>query len=53
VKLRAYADLYDVDPRTVLKWAEAGLVTIERVTIAGKRPLLRVKNRPPVAGMTS
>lgn len=47
VKLTAYADLYDVDQRTVLKWAEAGLVQLERVSIAGKRPLIRVKNLPP------
>ena len=53
VKLAAYAELYDVDPRTVLKWAEAGLVQLERISVAGKRALVRVKNQPPWDGRTS
>ena len=50
VKLTAYAELYDVDPRTVLKWAEAGLVELVRVSIQGKRAIVRVKNQPPSEG---
>lgn len=53
VTLKAYADLYDVDPRTVLKWAEAGLVNLGRVQVPGKRDLVRVLNRPPWAGRTT
>ena len=47
VTLQAYAELYDVDPRTVIKWAEAGLVALGRVQIAGKRALVRVRNQAP------
>jgi hypothetical protein len=53
VKLRAYAELYDVDARTVMKWADAGLVQLERISLAGKRALVRVKNTPPWDGRTS
>ena len=51
--LSAYAEQYDVDPRTVKKWAEAGLVQLGRVSILGKRALVRVKNLPPWDGRTS
>jgi hypothetical protein len=47
VTLKAYAERYDVDPRTVKKWAEAGLVQLLRVRVKGKRPLVRVENQPP------
>lgn len=53
VTLKAYAELYDVDPRTVLKWAEAGLVDIGRASIGGKRALIRVRNQPPWDRRTS
>lgn len=53
VTLTAYAELYDVDPRTVKKWADAGLVTLEKVQILGQRALIRVKNIPPWDGRTS
>jgi hypothetical protein len=54
VKLTAYAELYDVDPRTVLKWAEAGLVQLERITMQGsKKAIVRVRNMPPWDGRTS
>lgn len=47
VKLTAYAELYDVDPRTVLKWAEAGLVEIATVKPRGARTKHWVRNQPP------
>jgi hypothetical protein len=53
VTLTAYAELYDVDPRTVKKWADAGVVHLERVSIAGKRALVRVKNVAPWDGRTT
>lgn len=53
VTLSAYAELYDVDPRTVKKWAEAGLVQLGKVRLLGKRALIRVKNIPPWEGRTS
>ena len=53
ITLSAYAELYDVDPRTVKKWADAGLVQLGRVSILGKRALVRVKNLPPWDGRTS
>lgn len=51
--LQVYADRYDVDPRTVVKWAEAGIVIMGRVQIAGKRAVLRVKNIAPTGFPTS
>lgn len=53
VTLSAYAELYDVDPRTVKKWADAGLVQLGKVRIQGKRALVRVKNIPPWDGRTT
>lgn len=50
VTLAAYAELYDVDPRTVKKWAEAGLIRLERVSIHGKRAIVRVQNKEPWDG---
>ena len=48
VKLTAYAEMYDVDPRTVLKWADAGLVDMRRIQIPGQRATIRVLNQPPL-----
>jgi hypothetical protein len=48
VSVRVYAETFSVDPRTVRKWAEAGLVELVAVSLQGKRPLIRVKNQPPV-----
>ena len=53
VTLQAYAELYDVDPRTVKKWADAGLVQLGKVRILGQRAIIRVKNVPPWDGRTS
>lgn len=47
VTLKAYAELYDADPRTIQKWAEAGLIELERVTPRNARTIIRVKNQPP------
>lgn len=53
VTLSAYAARYDVDPRTVAKWAENGIVQLGRVQIGGKRALVRVKNVAPVGFPTT
>ena len=53
VTLAAYAELYDVDPRTVKKWADAGLVQLGKVQVLGQRAIIRVKNLPPWDGRTS
>lgn len=47
ISIRAYADQYDVDPRTVKKWADAGLVELIRIALKGQRPILRVQDCPP------
>lgn len=47
ITVRDYADIYAVDPRTVRKWAEAGLVELIKVALPGKRPIVRVSNCPP------
>jgi hypothetical protein len=47
VTLTAYAELYDVDPRTVKKWADAGLVDLVEVRPANARTIIRVKNQRP------
>lgn len=46
IRIRDYAELYDVDPRTVRKWGDAGIVEIVTVTL-GTRTIVRVRNRPP------
>jgi hypothetical protein len=53
VTLSAYAELYDVDPRTVKKWADAGLVTLETVKPRNARARTWVKNQPPWDGRTT
>lgn len=50
VTLKAYGELYDADPRTVRKWAEAGLVELVSVTPKDARKIIRVKNSPPWEG---
>lgn len=47
VPLRVYCETYSLDRRTVQKYAAAGLIRIERITLKGHRPVLRVQNRPP------
>ena len=53
VPLSAYCAEYCVDRRTLQKWADAGVVRIERVTRPDTRPLLRILNRPPWAETSS
>ena len=50
LRLNAYAELYDVDPRTVYKWAESGLVIITSVKPRNGRRVVWVKNQPPWIG---
>lgn len=47
VPVSAYCAEYSIDRRTLQKWAENGIVRIERVMLVGKRPVLRVQNQPP------
>lgn len=47
VSVHDYAEFYGVDPRTVRKWAEAGLVDLIKIAPPGKRPVVRVQNKPP------
>jgi hypothetical protein len=47
VTLQAYAELYDVDPRTVKKWAEAGLVELVDLKPSNARKRTWVRNQPP------
>lgn len=47
VKLTTYAEMYDVDARTVRKWAEAGLIVMTSVKPSKARRIIWVKNQPP------
>lgn len=47
VTLKAYSELYDADPRTIKKWAEAGLIELVSVKPRNSRTIIRVKNRAP------
>jgi hypothetical protein len=47
IALSAYAELYDVDPRTVKKWADAGLVDLVTISPKDCRTIIRVRNQPP------
>ena len=48
IRLTTYAELYDVDPRTIHKWADAGLVELVTIRPSNGRAVIRVKNRPPL-----
>lgn len=47
VTLQEYAEEYSIDPRTVKKWGEAGIIEIVRVQLPGQRAILRVAHESP------
>ena len=47
VTLAYYAEQWAVDPRTVKKWADAGLVELVEVRSPRCRTIIRVRNTAP------